>query len=126
MERGAVRVAGVGFRAGAAPADLVAALDGAGPVAALATVAEKAAALEGLAAGLGLPVLAVAVAGVETPSVSARVVGRFGTGSLAEAAALKGVEALGGRGAKLVMARRVVAGRLTLAVAGAGAEGEAQ
>ena len=126
MERGAVRVAGVGFRAGAQRQDLVAALAGAGPVAALATVAGKAAALEGLAAGLGLPVLAVAVAGVETPSVSARVVGRFGTGSLAEAAALKGVEALGGRGAKLVMARRVVAGRLTLAVAGAGAEGEAQ
>lgn len=73
---------------------------------ALATVAEKAKApqITALAAELGLPLRAIdaaALAAQETPTQSPRIAARFGTGSLAEAAAL----AAAGPGARLIAAR---------------------
>ncbi|THD84733.1 precorrin methylase [Aliigemmobacter aestuarii] len=105
-------VAGIGFRAAATAEALAAALAALGPDApmpeALATAAEKAdaAALRVLAARMGLPVVSVPasrLSGVKTPTRSERVKERFGTGSLAEAAAL----AAAGPGA------RIIAGRVT-------------
>lgn len=89
-----VRVAGLGFRRGAGLDDLRAALvlaeAASGRADALATAAPKAGhpALIALAAERGIPVLAVAVAGVATPTGSAASRAAHGTGSVAEAAAL--------------------------------------
>ncbi|UXU81885.1 cobalamin biosynthesis protein [Paracoccus sp. SMMA_5_TC] len=89
-----MKVAGLGFRAAAAPAALAAALDRAcalaGPPQALAAPPDKAAApaLRELARERGLPILAVAVAGIATPTQSPRVQASHATGSVAEAAAL--------------------------------------
>ena len=89
-------VAGIGFRAAATMADLHQALTLAGPPPdALASVAEKATApvLRDLAQRLDLPLIALppeALAAEQTPTSSPRVQARFGTGSLAEAAALAG------------------------------------
>jgi cobalt-precorrin 5A hydrolase len=99
-----VRVAGIGFRDGTEIASLRAALDAAGgEVSALACVAEKAGepVLQALAAELGVRVIAVPVSelkGVGTITQSERMLLRFGTGSLAEAAAL----CAAGPGAKLL------------------------
>lgn len=107
MERHAVIVAGIGFRRNAPLRALHAALaqlprrpD------ALATAAAKAEAPQiiNLASELKLPLLtidAAALAAQETPTQSARITARFGTGSLAEAAAL----AAAGPGARLIATR---------------------
>lgn len=114
------RVAGLGFRRGVPLATLRALLAQAealaGPAAALACTGEKAGApaLAALAAERGLPIRAVAVAGVQTPTTSARVLARFGTGSVAEAAALVAA----GPGAGLVLPRIVAPdGKATCAIA---------
>jgi len=91
-----MKIAGIGFREAAGIDSLRSALISAGGidgVMALATVAEKAeaVALVALAAELHLPIRAIrpdALAAVETETWSDRVAARFGTGSLAEAAAL--------------------------------------
>jgi cobalt-precorrin 5A hydrolase len=96
MERGAMIVAGIGFNTSATPKSLARALAaamaqaGLAHIDALATAPAKAqdAALTAFAANLSLPLLSVDVAGTKTPSQSARVLAMFGTGSLAEAAAL--------------------------------------
>lgn len=107
-------VAGIGFR-GAATAEslqdaLAQALMAAGQPRLEALVTESAKAREPifreLAQGLGLPGLGVPpedLARMITPTQSARIQDRFGTGSLCEAAAL----ALAGPGARLVAARVV-------------------
>lgn len=115
-----MNVAGMGFRAAATLADLRAALALAeargGPADALATVPAKAAApvLVGLAAERRLPVIAVPVAGIATPTQSPHSLAAHATGSVAEASAL----AAAGPGARLV-ATRVIApsGRATCALA---------
>lgn len=117
-------VAGFGFRSGATPdalADALARAGGAEGVTHLATLAAKAAALEPLGRALDLPVVALepkALRGVPTPTRSDRVEALFGTGSVAEAAAL----AAAGPGALLRGPRAVSAdGTATAAIAeGAG------
>ena len=85
-----MRVAGLGFRAAAPLASLAEALDLAGPADALATIPGRAAApaILALARARGLPLLAVEVAGIATPTQSPRVMALHATGSVAEAAAL--------------------------------------
>ncbi|WP_149587697.1 cobalamin biosynthesis protein [Tabrizicola flagellatus] len=113
-------VAGFGFRSGASGAALREALaraGGAAGVTHLATVQGKAGGLADLGRELGLPVIAVpdaALRGQETVTQSQRVAARFGTGSLAEAAAL----AAAGPGARLRGPRAVSAdGMATAAIA---------
>lgn len=104
-----MRVAGFGFRAGASLACLRGVLEAVeargGPAAALAAPPHKArdAALRALAAERGLPLRAMPVAGIETPTHSTRIAAEFGTGSVAEAAAL----AAAGPGARITVARIV-------------------
>ncbi len=102
-------IAGLGFRTAAPIEALAAALAEVEAAAgvradALAVPRDKAAApnLRALAAARGLPVLAVAVAGVATPTHSPRVMALRGTGSVAEAAAL----AAAGDGAVLIAPRK--------------------
>ncbi len=117
-------VAGFGFRAGATLAALQDALARAGGperVTHLATVAAKAEGLLPLAGALGLPVIAVAAGELPGQVVlthSERVDALFGTGSVAEAAAL----AAAGPGARL-WGPRVVStnGTATAAIAEGGA-----
>ena len=113
-------VAGFGFRPGATLAALQDALARAGGtdgVTHLATLAVKAVGLEPLAQALELPVVALApeaLHGVPTLTRSGRVEEMFGTGSLAEAAAL----AAAGQGARLRGPRAVSAdGMATAAIA---------
>ena len=117
-----MRIAGMGFRKTAGIDSLRSALLAAGGtdgVVALATAAEKAGALAliALAAELRLPICAitpVALAAVETQTRSDRVAMRFGTGSLAEAAAL----AAAGPASRLLGPRAVSAdGMATAAIA---------
>lgn len=100
-----MRVAGLGFRSDAPVESLAEALARAGQADALATAPNKAraAAIRALAARLNLPLLAVEVAGIATPTQSPRVAALYGTGSLAEAAAL----------AALAPGARIVAARVT-------------
>ena len=104
-----MKVAGFGFRDGAPLVALRAALglveQAGGPATALATATSKAgaAALSALAIERGLVVLAVPVAGVVTPTRSPRVQAMFGTGSVAEAAALSGA----GPDATLIVGRMI-------------------
>jgi cobalt-precorrin 5A hydrolase len=96
MERGEMRVAGLGFRKEAtieALREVLTAVGGARGLDALATATDKAEAaiIVALAHELGLtikPVSAEVLARVETATHSTRVETMFGTGSLAEAAAL--------------------------------------
>jgi cobalt-precorrin 5A hydrolase len=87
-------VAGFGFRSGATLAalqDALARAGGPGGVTHLATVAGKAGGLEQLAEVLGLPVIAILPEALQAQPVlthSERVDALFGTGSVAEAAAL--------------------------------------
>jgi cobalt-precorrin 5A hydrolase len=119
MERGAMKVAGVGFRRDASAASLRDALDAAGGVdgvVVIATVRDKADApsLTSLARELGLPIRGVAAAmltGIETMTQSELIDTRFGTGSIAEASAL----AAAGRGARLISARAVSQDRMATA-----------
>lgn len=111
-----MRVAGIGFRGAATVDDLAAALALAGDADALATDARKAGAavMVAFAARAGLAVRAVDVSGTETPTVSPRVTEAFGTGSVAEAAALMAA----GRNARLVVGRVVAPnGMATAAIA---------
>ncbi|WP_311201746.1 cobalamin biosynthesis protein [Sulfitobacter sp. S223] len=99
MECNAVRVAGIGFRSGAAMASLQDALlraieaSGGAPVQALATESAKSRApvFRELAQAMGLPGLGVRtedMAQMMTTTQSQRIIDTFGTGSLCEAAAL--------------------------------------
>ena len=87
-------VAGFGFRSGVtlgALQDALARAGGAEGVTHLATLAAKAHGLAELSAALGLPVVAVAaeaLAGLVVVTQSDRVAALYGTGSVAEAAAL--------------------------------------
>ncbi|AJE45200.1 cobalamin biosynthesis protein [Celeribacter indicus] len=119
-----MRVAGIGFRAQAPLAALreaVAALgDG---IDALATSEDKAAQPQAraLAAALGLPLLAIparCLASQSTPTRSPRVQALYGTGSLAEAAAL----AACGTGARLLTPRRLSCDRTASAALAEGAD----
>jgi cobalt-precorrin 5A hydrolase len=111
MERGEMRVAGLGFRKEAtieSLRDALAAAGGARGLDALATATDKAdaAVIVALAREMGLTIRAVpaeVLARVGTPTCSARIATMFGTGSLAEAAAL----AAAGQGARLVAERTV-------------------
>jgi cobalt-precorrin 5A hydrolase len=99
-----MRVAGFGFTTSASLASMQAALTLAGgAVDAVATVEGKAIGLAPLAHALGLPLIAVtkaALAAHERPG-SAWVKALYGTGSVAESAAL----AAAGQGARLVVGR---------------------
>lgn len=118
MEPCPVIVAGLGFRAATSEEDLSAALMLAGCEPDLiATLAAKAEvrALQAVARRLGIRVIGVpetALAGVSTATRSDRIIRRFGTGSLAEAAALVAA----GPGARLIRPR-IVSGPVTLALA---------
>ena len=116
-----MRVAGLGFRketTAAALAEAIAAAGG-GPIDRLATAEDKAGAraLLALSETLGLAVTAVplaTLAAMPTPTRSPRVVARYGTGSVAEAAAL----AVAGPGARLTAPRAASAdGTATAAIA---------
>lgn len=115
-------VAGIGFNSSATPKSLAAALDAAMQAAgvaqldALASAPTKTAAqvLIDFAKARALPLMAVQVAGMETPSQSPRVAAQFGAGSLAEAAALAGA----GPHARLLTCRtKSPCGRATAALA---------
>lgn len=106
-----MRVAGIGFRSTAPLASLAEALamaqdqaDGL-PVDAIATADAKATAsvFVALCDQLRVPLCAVDVAGVDTPTQSVRVRDMFIAGSVAEAAAL----AAAGPGARLIVGRMV-------------------
>ena len=106
-----MKVAGFGFRQDVTLASLREALLAAGGpegLAAVATISDKADAdvLKQLARECGVPIRAVSaevLAGIDTPTQSKRVAEKFGTGSVAEAAAL----AAAGPGARLIGARAV-------------------
>jgi cobalt-precorrin 5A hydrolase len=120
MERCAMIVAGFGFRSGATLVALQDALERAGGpegVTHLATLADKAVGLEPLALALAIPLVSLpsaALQGQRTLTRSDRVETLFGTGSVAEAAAL----AAAGQGARLRGPRVVSAdGMATAAIA---------
>lgn len=106
-----MKIAGLGFKKDVTLTSLREALLAAGGpdgLAAIATVSDKAgaAALKQLARECGVPIRAIpadVLAGVETPTQSERVAERFGTGSVAEAAAL----AAAGPRARLIATRVV-------------------
>jgi cobalt-precorrin 5A hydrolase len=104
MERREMRVAGFGFTTSASLASLQAAFTLAGgKVDAVATVEDKSTGLVPLAHALGLPLIAVTKADLAAhhrPG-SKRVAALYGTGSVAESAAL----AAAGQGARLVVGR---------------------
>lgn len=107
-----MRIAGLGFRKSATPAQLADALRQAGGAGALATAWDKAAAL----APLGLPVHAVQLEALKQNARpgSPRVQALYGTGSLAESAAL----AAAGPGAILIQPRQSFAeGAVVVAIA---------
>ena len=106
-----MKVAGLGFKRDVTLASLREALEAAGGpagLAAVATVSDKADAevLKQLARECGVPIKAVAaevLAGIDTPTQSNLIAKKFGTGSVAEAAAL----AAAGPGARLIATRVV-------------------
>ena len=106
-----MKVAGLGFKRDVTVASLREALlaaGGAEGLAAMATVSDKAdaEALKQLARECGVPIRAVpveALAGIDTPTQSKLVAEKFGTGSVAEAAAL----AAAGPRARLIATRVV-------------------
>ncbi|WP_050627939.1 cobalamin biosynthesis protein [Bradyrhizobium viridifuturi] len=114
-----MRVAGLGFRREAGVASLREALDAAGGpegLAALATLSDKAdaPALRVLAQQLGLSIRSIPVevlTEIETVTQSELIRAAFGTGSVAEAAAI----AAAGRGARLISARAVSRDRMATA-----------
>jgi cobalt-precorrin 5A hydrolase len=108
-----MKVAGFGFRAAASMADLQEALllTGVRPDA-LASVAAKAGALalSDLAGALNLPVISLSekeISDETTLTASPRIKARFGTGSLAEAAALAGVRRGSGTRTVRLICKRV-------------------
>jgi cobalt-precorrin 5A hydrolase len=115
-------VAGIGFNTRATPAALAKAVDtailaaGGARLDALASAWSKSAdpVLIAFAQTRALPLLVVNVAGIQTPSQSPRVLALFGTGSLAEAAALAGA----GPNARLLATKCTSpCGRATAAIA---------
>jgi cobalt-precorrin 5A hydrolase len=106
-----MKVAGLGFRRDVTLASLREALlaaGGAEGLAAIATVSDKADAevLKQLAREYGVPIKAVSadmLAGIDTPTQSRLIAEKFGTGSVAEAAAL----AAAGPRARLIATRVV-------------------
>ncbi|WLA68183.1 cobalamin biosynthesis protein [Bradyrhizobium diazoefficiens] len=106
-----MKVAGLGFRQDVTLASLREALlaaGGAEDLAAVATVSDKAdvEALQQLARECGVPIRAVSpevLAGIDTPTQSRLIAEKFGTGSVAEAAAL----AAAGPRARLIATRVV-------------------
>ncbi|MFQ3453961.1 cobalamin biosynthesis protein [Bradyrhizobium sp. UFLA06-06] len=114
-----MKVAGLGFRRNASVASLRDALDAAGGsdgLAAIATVSDKAdaAALKALAQELGLPVRGISagiLAEIQTATQSEIIKARFGTGSVAQAAAI----AAAGRGARLISVRAASQDRMAVA-----------
>jgi cobalt-precorrin 5A hydrolase len=127
MERGQMKVAGLGFKHDVTLASLREALAAAGGsegIAAVATVSDKAdaAALKLLAREFNVPIKAVpadVLAGIATPTQSELIKEKFGTGSVAEAAAL----AVAGRRARLI-STRVVSQDRTATAAIAEGDGE--
>jgi cobalt-precorrin 5A hydrolase len=121
MERGAVIVAGFGFRTGAALSSLRAALDlaqaGHSPVTLLVTAHDKIDELRALAEALCLPCSAVSSAALKaaaTITQSDASLAARETGSVAEACAL----AAGGAGARLLGPRKISPDRMaTCAIA---------
>ncbi|WP_231735583.1 cobalamin biosynthesis protein [Novosphingobium sp. CCH12-A3] len=121
MERGAVIVAGFGFRSGAGLSSLRGALaraqQGQPPVTHLATVQDKVAALVPLAEALGLPLTGVApevLIAVSTATRSVASLAARDVGSVAEASALAGA----GAGARLLGPRHISPDRMaTCAIA---------
>jgi cobalt-precorrin 5A hydrolase len=121
-----MKVAGLGFRTDVTLASLREALQAAGGMeglAAVATVSDKADAepLKQLARECGVPIKAVSpdvLAGIDTPTQSKLVTEKYGTGSVAEAAAL----AAAGPCARLI-ATRVVSQDRTATVAIAEGDG---
>lgn len=119
-----MKVAGLGFRKDVTLASLREALLAAGGpegVAAIATVSDRADAevLKQLACECGVPIKAVpseALAGVATPTQSKIVADKFGTGSVAEAAAL----AAAGPRARLIATRVVSRDRTATAAVAEG------
>lgn len=104
-----MRIAGIGCRPGTPLPALLAALEAAGGADALATIPERAPELRPLADAHSLPLHLVAVAGIATPTQSPRILAAFGTGSVAEAAAI-------GAGGRLTHPRRTF-GPVTIAIA---------
>ncbi|MDA9430620.1 cobalamin biosynthesis protein [Bradyrhizobium sp. CCBAU 51627] len=106
-----MKVAGLGFKKDVTLASLreaLAAAGGANGLAAMATVSDKAdaEALKQLARECGVPIKAVpadVLARIDTPTRSELVVEKFGTGSVAEAAAL----AAAGARARLLATRAI-------------------
>lgn len=101
-----MRVAGLGFRRGVSAESLRAALALVGQADALATAEDKAQepGLTRLASSLNLKVHAISRATLAAQGIegSARVMAAYGTGSVAEAAAL----AAAGPGARLIVTKR--------------------
>ncbi|WP_164933745.1 cobalamin biosynthesis protein [Bradyrhizobium guangzhouense] len=106
-----MKVAGLGFKQDVTLASLreaLAAAGGSDGLAAVATISDKAdaEALKQLAREYGVPIRAVpadVLAGIDTPTQSRRITETFGTGSVAEAAAL----AAAGPRARLIATRVV-------------------
>ena len=116
-----MKVAGLGFRQSATLTDLqeALALTGCAHPDALASIRAKADSpqMQSLAEALNVPVIALSedqISGVPTLTCSPRIKARFGTGSLAEAAAL----VAGGPGARLTAPRVITSnGFATAAIA---------
>ena len=112
-------VAGIGYRSGATPADLEAALALTGVTPdALASLESKAVGpLAALATSLNLPLVSLTedqIMGTRTLTCSPRIKARFATGSLAEACALTAA----GPAARLTHPRVIgPRGRVTVAIA---------
>ena len=121
-----MRVTGLGFRRGVSAESLRAAIALVGLGEALATAEDKVhePGLVRLAQDLGLRVFGVARSDLQAQAVegSTRVMAEYGTGSVAEAAAL----AAAGPGARLVHSKRSGPdGRAVAALAETGAKGQA-
>lgn len=120
-----MKVAGLGFKKDvtlAALRDALLAAGGSEGLAAVATISDKAdaQALKQLAYECGLPIRAIpaeTLAAIDTPTQSIRIAEKFGTGSIAEAAAL----AAAGPRARLIAKRAVSQDRTATAAI---AEGE--